>query len=117
MNQEIQQNITNLYHLIDDLDNTRDLLEIRYWLLNSNLGDNNNYLTARFNIEKQRSIVTGHLTRLSEAVDDLEIKINQCTQLILLEKEKDPKFARTYDKYHKKTQEVKYKAFPLIMSR
>ena len=38
MNQEIQQNITNLYNLIDDFDNTRDLLEIRYWLLNSNLG-------------------------------------------------------------------------------
>jgi len=110
MNQEIQQNITNLYNLIDDLDNTKDLLEIRYWLLNSNLGDNNNYLIARFNIEKQKSVVTRHLSRLSEAVDDLEIKINQCTQLILLEKEKD-------HKYHKKTQEVKYKAFPLIMSR
>ena len=117
MNQEIQQNITNLYNLIDDLDNTRDLLEIRYWLLNSNLGDNNNYLTARFNIEKQRPIVTGHLTRLSEAVDDLEIYVHRCKQLVLVEREKDPKFAKAYDKYHEKTQEVKYKAFPLIMSR
>ncbi len=102
MNQEIQQNITALYNMIDDFDNTKDLLEIRYWLLNSNLGENNNYLMARFNIEKQKAVVIGHLTRLSEAVDDLEIKINQCTQLILLEKEKDPKFAKVYDKYHKK---------------
>jgi hypothetical protein len=117
MSQEIQQNITNLYNLIDDLDNTRDLLEIRYWLLNSNLGENNNYLTARFNIEKQRSVVTGHLTRLSEAVDDLEIYVHRCKQLVLVEREKDPKFAKAYDKYHEKTPEAKYKAFPLIMSR
>jgi chromosome segregation ATPase len=116
MNQEIQQNITNLYNLIDDLDNTRDLLEIRYWLLNSNLGENNNYLTARFNIEKQKSVVTRHLTRLSESVDDLEIRVNRCKQLVLIEREKDPKFAKAYDKYYKKTPEVKYKAIPLIMS-
>ena len=102
MNQEIQQNITNLYNLIDDLDNTRDLLEIRYWLLSSNLGQNDNFLVARFNIEKQKELVTRHLTRLSESVDDLEISVNRCKQLVLIEREKDPKFARAYDKYHKK---------------
>ncbi len=102
MNQEIQQNITNLYNLIDDLDNTRDLLEIRYWLLSSNLGQNDNFLVARFNIEKQKELVTRHLTRLSESVDDLEISVNRCKQLVLVEREKDPKFARAYDKYHKK---------------
>jgi hypothetical protein len=102
MNQEIQQNITNLYNLIDDFDNTRDLLEIRYWLLSSNLGQNDNFLVARFNIEKQRELVTRHLTRLSESVDDLELNVNRCKQLILVEKEKDPKFAKAYDKYHKK---------------
>ena len=102
MNQEIQQNITNLYNLIDDLDNTRDLLEIRYWLLSSNLGQNDNFLVARFNIEKQKELVTRHLTRLSEAVDDLEIYVQRCKQLVLVESEKDPKFARAYDKYHKK---------------
>jgi hypothetical protein len=94
MNQEIQQNITNLYNLIDDLDNTRDLLEIRYWLLSSNLGQNDNFLVARFNIEKQKELVTRHLTRLSESVDDLEISVNRCKQLVLVEREKDPKFAR-----------------------
>jgi len=102
MNQEIQQNISNLYNLIDDFDNTRDLLEIRYWLLSSNLGQNDNFLVARFNIEKQRELVTRHLTRLSESVDDLELNVNRCKQLILVEKEKDPKFAKAYDKYHKK---------------
>ena len=102
MNQEIQQNITNLYNLIDDFDNTRDLLEIRYWLLNSNLGDNNNFLVARFNIEKQKAVVTRYLTQLSESVDDLEIYVHRCKQLVLVEKEKDPKFAKAYDKYHKK---------------
>ena len=102
MNQEIQQNITNLYNLIDDLDNTRDLLEIRYWLLNSNLGDNNNYLASRFNIEKQKSIVTRRLTQLAESVDDLEIFMNQCKHLVLLETKKDQKFAKQYEKYHKK---------------
>jgi len=102
MNQEIQLIITNLYNLIDDLDNTRDLLEIRYWLLSSNLGQNDNFLVARFNIEKQKELVTRHLTRLSESVDDLEISVNRCKQLVLVEREKDPKFARAYDKYHKK---------------
>lgn len=102
MNQEIQQNITNLYNLIEDFDNTRDLLEIRYWLLSSNLGQNDNFLMARFNIEKQKELVTRHLTQLSESVDNLEIRVNQCTQLILLEKKKDLKFAKAYDKYHKK---------------
>jgi hypothetical protein len=102
MNQEIQQNITNVYNLIDDFDNTRDLLEIRYWLLSSNLGQNDNFLMARFNIEKQKAVVTKHLTQLAESVDNLEISVNRCKQLVLVEKDKDPKFAKVYDKYHKK---------------
>lgn len=102
MNREIQQHITSIYNALDDFDNTRDLLEIRYWLLSSNLGQNDNFLVARFNIEKQKELVTRHLTRLSESVDDLEISVNRCKQLVLVEREKDPKFARAYDKYHKK---------------
>lgn len=102
MNKEIQQHITSIYNALDDFDNTRDLLEIRYWLLSSNLGQNDNFLVARFNIEKQKELVTRHLTRLSESVDDLEIRVNRCKQLVLVEREKDPKFARAYDKYHKK---------------
>jgi hypothetical protein len=102
MNQEIQRHITSIYSKLDDFDNTKDLLEIRYWLLSSNLGQNDNFLVARFNIEKQRELVTRNLTRLSESVDDLELNVNRCTQLILVEKEKDPKFAKAYDKYHKK---------------
>ena len=102
MNQEIQQHITSIYNALDDFDNTRDLLEIRYWLLISNLGQNDNFLVARFNIEKQKELVTRHLTRLSESIDDLEISVNRCKQLVLVEREKDPKFARAYDKYHKK---------------
>ena len=84
MNREIQQHITSIYNALDDFDNTRDLLEIRYWLLSSNLGKNDNFLVARFNIEKQK------------------ISVNRCKQLVLVEREKDPKFARAYDKYHKK---------------
>ncbi len=102
MNQEIQHYITGIYSKLDDFDNTKDLLEIRYWLLSSNLGQNDNFLVARFNIEKQKSIVTRHLTQLAESVDDLEISVNRCKQLLLVEREKDPKFAKAYDKYHKK---------------
>jgi hypothetical protein len=102
MNKEIQQHITSIYSELDDFDNTKDLLEIRYWLLSSNLGQNDNFLVAKFNIEKQKSVVTGYLTRLSESVDDLEIRVNRCKQLVLVETAKDPKFARAYDKYHKK---------------
>ena len=102
MNQEIQRHITSIYSKLDYFDNTKDLLEIRYWLLSSNLGQNDNFLMARFNIEKQRSVVTRHLTQLAESVDDLEISVNRCKQLVLVEREKDPKFAKVYDKYHKK---------------
>ncbi len=102
MNQEIQRHITSIYSKLDDFDNTKDLLEIRYWLLSSNLGQNDNFLVARFNIEKQSSVVTRHLTQLAESVDDLEISVNRCKQLVLVEREKDPKFAKVYDKYHKK---------------
>ena len=102
MNKEIQRHITGIYSELDDFDNTKDLLEIRYWLLSSNLGQNDNFLVARFNIEKQKSVVTRHLTQLAESVDDLEISVNRCKQLVLIEREKDPKFARAYDKYHKK---------------
>jgi hypothetical protein len=46
--------------------------------------------------------VTKNLAQLSESIDDLEIHINRCKQLVLLEKGKDIKFAEVYNKYHAK---------------
>jgi hypothetical protein len=53
-------------------------------------------------VERQIKSVTKNLAQLAESIDDLEIHVNRCKQLILLEKEKDIKFAEVYDGYHAK---------------
>ena len=49
-----------------------------------------------------------NLNQLSESVDDLEIFMNQCKHLVLLETKKDQKFAKQYEKYHTKLNGVVY---------
>jgi len=75
---------------------------MRYWLLNSNLGRNENYLSLISQIDQQKKMVTRHLTQLSESFDDLEILINQSKNLVQLERNKDKQFAKHYEKYHAK---------------
>ena len=102
MSQEIQRCISSVYNAIELFNACYEFNEIRHWLLNSNLGRNENYLSLISQIDKQKKLITRNLTQLSESVDDLEIRVNRCKQLVLVEREKDPKFARAYDKYHKK---------------
>ena len=102
MSQEIQQCISSVYNAIDVFNTCYEFTEIRYWLLNSSLGRNDNYLSAIAQIDKQKKLITKHLTQLSESVDDLEILINRLKHLVQIELRKDKKFAKHYEKYHTK---------------
>jgi hypothetical protein len=102
MSQEIQRCISSVYNVIENYNTCYEFSEIRHWLLNSNLGRNENYLSVISQIDKQKKLITRNLTQLSESVDDLEISINQCKHLVLLERNKDQKFAKHYEKYHTK---------------
>ena len=102
MSREIQQCISSVYNAIELFNACYEFAEIRHWLLNSNLGRNENYLSVISQIDKQKKLITRHLTQLSESVDDLEISINRCKHLVLIERKKDQKFAKHYEKYHAK---------------
>ena len=102
MSREIQSRITGLYNAIELFNACYEFAEIRHWLLNSNLGRNENYLSVISQIDKQKRVITGNLTRLSESVDDLEVLLNQSKNLMQLERKKDKKFAKHYEKYHTK---------------
>ena len=102
MSQEIQRCISSVYNAIENYNTCYEFTEIRYWLLNSNLGQNDNYLFLISQIAQQKKIVTRHLTQLSESFDNLEILINQSKNLVQLEREKDAKFNKHYEKYHTK---------------
>jgi hypothetical protein len=108
MTKQIQQHITSIYDLLTHHNTSKDFTEIRYWLLHSYLGTNDNFLATIFKVDNQTKLVTKSLNQLSESVDDLEIFINQCKQLILVTKEKDKKFAKHYDKYHAKSKKLAF---------
>jgi hypothetical protein len=100
MSQEIQSCITNLYEAIENYNTCREFSEIRYWFLRSVLGQNDNFLACVSQVDKQKKLITKNLTQLSESVDDLEIFINQCKHLVFLERNKNQKFAKHYERYH-----------------
>jgi hypothetical protein len=100
MSQAIQSYITSLYDAIGLFNTCREFTEIRYWLLNSKLGKNENYLSLISQIDKQKKLITKNLNQLSESVDELEILINRSKYLVQLEREKDQVFAKRYEQYH-----------------
>ena len=100
MSQEIQRNITNIYNELDRYHTSKDLREIHYWSNRSWFQENEEFHMSFTHIERLIKLVTRQLNHLSESVDDVEIHVNKCKQLIILEKEKNEKFARRYNKYH-----------------
>lgn len=96
----IQQHITSIYNELDNYNTSKDVVAIRYWLLHSPLSQNDNFLSTVSNINKQTKLITRNLTQLSESIDDLEIFINQCKNLALIETKKDKRFLKEYHKYY-----------------
>ena len=106
MSQEIQRHITGIYNELDQYHDNRGLTEIYYWHSCKHFKYNEAFQVAFFQVEKQIKSVTKNLAQLSDSIDDLEIHINRCNRLILLEKEKDIKFAEVYNRYHAKLKGV-----------
>lgn len=100
MSQEIQRHITGIYNELDRYHANQDLREIRYWSAREWFRGNDEFRMSFTHMDRLIKQATRHLTQFSESVDDLEIIVNKCKQLIDLEKDKNEIFARKYNKYH-----------------
>ena len=96
----IQNYVSGIYNELEDLNTSKDLTGIRHALLNSYLGQKENFLACVSNIDKHKKLVTRNLTALSESVEDLELTVNQGKHIIRLEAQKDKKIAKLYERYY-----------------
>jgi len=96
----IQKYVSGIYNELEDLNTSKDLMGIRHALLNSYLGQKENFLACVSNIDKQKKLVTRNLTALSESVEDLELTVNQGKHIIRLEGQKDKKISKIYERYY-----------------
>jgi hypothetical protein len=96
----IQKYVSGIYNELEDLNTSKDLTGIRHALLNSYLGQKENFLACVSNIDKHKKLVTRNLTALSESVEDLELTVNQGKHIIRLEAQKDKKIAKLYERYY-----------------
>ena len=96
----IQKYVSGIYNELEDFNTSKDLTGIRYALLNSYLGQKENFLACVSNIDKHKKLVTRNLTALSESVEDLELTVNQGKHIIRLEGQKDKKISKIYERYY-----------------
>lgn len=98
----IQQDISNIYNVLDGYRSSEDLQEIYHWADTKYFKYNENFCVIVPQVDKQVKIVTRNLTQLSESVDNMEICVNQCKSFISREIRKNPKFSEAYNLYHAK---------------
>jgi len=96
----IQKYVSGIYNELEDFNTSKDLTGIRHALLNSYLGQKENFLACIHNIDKHKKLVTRNLTALSESVEDLELTVNQGKHIIRLEAQKDKKISKIYERYY-----------------
>jgi len=96
----IQKYVSGIYNELEDFNTSKDLMGIRHALLNSYLGQKENFLACVSNIDKHKKLVTRNLTALSESVEDLELTVNQGKHIIRLEGQKDEKISKIYERYY-----------------
>jgi hypothetical protein len=96
----IQKYVSGIYNELEDFNTSKDLTGIRHALLNSYLGQKENFLACVSNIDKHKKLVTRNLTALSESVEDLELTVNQGKCIIRLEGQKDKKISKIYERYY-----------------
>jgi|JI7StandDraft_1071085.scaffolds.fasta_scaffold135030_4 septum formation inhibitor MinC len=101
MSRQIQQQISVLYDL---LTNNNDFSEIRHWLVNTSMGQNENFVAFNYQLNIQRQVARKDLNKLSETTEEIQALVNQCRQLVLIEKEKDENLKKHYKQYSKKTE-------------
>lgn len=99
MSRQIQQQISVLYDL---LTNNNDFSEIRHWLVNTPIGQNESFVAFNYQLNLQKQIARKDLNKLSETTEEIQALVNQCRQLVLIEKEKDETLKKYYKQYSKK---------------
>lgn len=99
MAKTIKTNITNIY---DYITHNKDFHEIKHWLLNTTIGQNENFIASTYELNNVIKTVRKDLNALSEATEELDRTITECKKLIQLEAEKDKNFKKCYDKYYRK---------------
>lgn len=99
MSRQIQQQISVLYDL---LTNNNDFSEIKHWFLNTPMGQNENFVAFNYQLNLQRQVARKDLNKLSETTEEIQALVNQCRQLVLIEKEKDESLKKYYKQYSKK---------------
>lgn len=104
MSRQIQYQISVLYDL---LTNNQDFSEIRHWLVNTSMGQNENFVAFNYQLNLQKQIAQRDLNKLSETTEEIQTLINQCRQLVLIEQEKDENLKKHYRQYYKKTEKQK----------
>lgn len=101
MSNKIQQQISVLYDL---LTNNNDFTEIRHWLVNTPMGQNEHFVAFNYQLNIQKQLARKYLNKLSETTEEIQALVNQCRQLVLVEKEKDENLKKHYKQYSKKTE-------------
>lgn len=101
MSRQIQQQISVLYDL---LTNNQDFSEIRHWLINTPIGQNESFVAFNYQLNLQKQIARKDLNKLSETTEEIQALVNQCRQLVLIEKEKDESLKKYYKQYSKKVE-------------
>jgi len=86
MSRQIQQQISVLYDL---LTNNKDFNDIKDWFLNTPIGQNECFVTCHYQLKIQKQIARKELNKLSETTEEIQALVNQCKQLVLIEKEKE----------------------------
>jgi len=86
MSRQIQQQISVLYDL---LTNNKDFNDIKDWFLNTPIGQNECFVTCHYQLNIQKQIARKELNKLSETTEEIQALVNQCKQLVLIEKEKE----------------------------
>ena len=101
MSNQIQKQISVLYDL---LTNNNDFSEIKHWFLNTPMGQNESFIAFNYQLNIQKQLARKDLNKLSETTEEIQALINQCRQLVLIEKEKDENLKKHYKQYSKKTE-------------
>jgi hypothetical protein len=99
MSCQIQQQMSILYDLLTD---NKDFSEIKYWFLNTPIGQNESFIAFNYQLNLQKQVARRDLNRLSETTEEIQALVNQCRQLVLIEQEKDKNLKKHYKQYHKK---------------
>ena len=99
MSNQIQQQISILYDLLTD---NKDFSEIKHWFFNTPIGQNENFIAFNYQLNLQKQVARRDLNRLSETTEEIQVLVNQCRQLVLIEQEKDENLKKHYKQYHKK---------------